>query len=104
VPANGTALIMRPIPGHELTCRAHNKDFDLSGAAVARSVVSHYATSTLPEATTFDSWLNLIDQKSSADLAQGRIAELDKPALQVYGNHNAKLPGVQAAKEVTPSN
>jgi hypothetical protein len=96
-------LIMRPIPGHELTCRAHNKDFDLSGAAVARSVVSHYATSTLPEATTFDSWLNLIDQKSSADLAQGRITQLDRPELQVYGNPDTQSPGVQAAKEVTPS-
>jgi hypothetical protein len=93
VPANGTALIKRPLPGHELACGAHEADFDVSGAAGSRGVVSYYATSTMVEAATFESWLDLIERKSSGDLAQGRITELHKPTLQIYGNPNTKLPG-----------
>jgi hypothetical protein len=49
----------------------------------------------MAEAGTFGSWLNLINRKSSADLAQGRITQLDKPALQVYSDPDTPLPGRQ---------
>ena len=80
---------MKAPPGGELACRAHDNDFD----AVRHGVVSYYATSTVVQSANFQSWVNLIEQRSGEDLAHHKITLLHKPMLQICGNPSTKLPG-----------
>ena len=84
---------MQTPPGGGLVCTAQEADFDVSGSPVRRGVVSYYATATMLEAIDFASWVERIEQRSSADLAEGRISPLLTPMLRICGNPGTKLLG-----------
>lgn len=86
-------MIMHAPDGEELTCRAHEAEFDDGGAAVRRGVVSYYAAATLPEATTLQSWLDLIHETSREDVVKGRLNPFHQPTLQLTGDETMPLIG-----------
>ncbi len=90
---NITAVVMEAAPGSELTCRAHEMDVDLKGSAVRQGIISYYATVTMEQASDIQSWVDLVEQKSSEDLAQHKITLFQKPNLQVWGAPSDKVIG-----------
>ncbi len=64
---------MKTNVGEEISCKAREFDFDHSGVIKRRGVISYYATKTMTQATTVNSWLRLIQESSQEDLTKGLI-------------------------------
>lgn len=86
-------MIMRAQAGAGIACRAHEAELDDGGGPVRRGVVSYYAAATLPEATTLQSWLDLIHETSREDMAEGRLTAFHQPILQITGDGSMPLIG-----------
>jgi hypothetical protein len=93
VPAAITTIVMKAAPGSELTCRAHEMDVEVNGNPVRRGIISYYATSTMRQATDFQSWLELIEQQSGEDLVEQKISLFRKPTLRICGNPSTAVIG-----------
>jgi hypothetical protein len=93
VPANVAALLLRAVPGAELSCRAHEMPVAEQGQVIRRGCLSYYATATLASAATLQAWMDQITAWSQADLAQGRITAWYQPQLQLWGDPHRRLPG-----------
>ena len=68
-------------------------DVGVDGLPVHRGIIPYYATSTMPEATDMQSWVDLMRQKSGKDLAQHKISMLQNPMLQICGDPGAEVIG-----------
>lgn len=77
----------------ELACKVSNYFFTDDREGRERGVVSYYATRSLSQATTLDSWLASINTLSSMDFAAGRLAPMYRFTLQVLGDTNTMIPG-----------
>lgn len=93
MPANVVAIAMKAQPGAELACQPQNYKFEHSGSFQEHGVISYYATQTLTQATSVESWLELMNVLSSCDFRLGRLPEFYLPSLQILGNTAARLPG-----------
>jgi hypothetical protein len=81
---------------NEITCRAREYEFERGGAKMRHGVISYYAASTLPCATSAQEWLDLIATASAGDVARGALPPSHLPALQITGDPASALPGVAA--------
>lgn len=93
VPAPRSAILMRAEPGMELVCRGKNFNLPPGQQAQPRSVLSHYATTTLPYADTVGDWLDRIHAAASADQGVGFLSQLYGLDLQVVGRSEMPLSG-----------
>lgn len=93
MPANAGALLKFAEPGAELSCHAHEKEFEENGILVPRGVISYYAGRTLSKAKTLASWQQAIEVISQNDVAGGLITPFFRPVLQVYGDKELPLFG-----------
>ena len=93
MPANVTALVMKTLPGEELTCTARDFTFEKEGKSIKQGVMSYYASQALMRATSLESWKKLIDQFSERDVVSGRLPEAYLPSLQILGDAKLNLPG-----------
>ena len=94
MPANVGAILKKAEVGAELTCRAHEKEFDVDGATVRRGVISYYASATLTQAQDkAASWLHLIEQMSATDVVNMTITAFYQPSLQLSGDLGVPLVG-----------
>ncbi len=84
---------MKAVPGGELTCRAHETEVEVNGSPVRRGIISYYATSTMEAASDIRSWVDLMEEKSSEDLAKRKIGILHKPMLQICGDPSIEVIG-----------
>ena len=84
---------MESAPGSELSCRAHEMDVESYGSTVRRGIISYYATLTMEEASDIQLWVDLMEQKSSEDLARHKITPFQKPNLRVWGAPDTKVIG-----------
>jgi hypothetical protein len=91
---------MKAAPGGELACRAHEMDAYVNGSPVRRGIISYYATSTMGEATDMQSWVDLMEQKSSEDLTQHKIRVFHKPMLQICGDPSVEVIGEWRLTEI----
>jgi hypothetical protein len=91
---------MKAASGGELACRAHEMDVDVNGSPVRRGIISYYATSTMGEATHMQSWIDLMEQKSSEDLTQHKIRMYQKPKLQICGDPSVEVIGERRLIEI----
>ena len=82
---------MKAEAGQELACQGRELNFEDNGISARRGVFSYYATNALAHATNVQSWFDMIEAQSSADLATGKITPLYKPVLQVCGDPSVKL-------------
>jgi hypothetical protein len=89
VPANVTAIARKAEPGEELTCKSPEKVFEKT----KHGIISYYATKTMAQATTIESWVNAINGMIDEDFSRGLITDLERPSLQIIGDSSAKLPG-----------
>ena len=80
----------------EITCRAREYEFERVGAKMRHGVISYYAASTLPWATSVQEWLDLIATASAGDVSRGVLPESHLPMLQITGDPTSALPGVAA--------
>jgi hypothetical protein len=92
VPANITAIVRKAEPGEELTCKSPEKVF----GKTKHGIISYYATKTMAQATTVESWVSTINEMSGRDFLRGSIIDLERPSLQIIGEPSAKLPGEPA--------
>jgi hypothetical protein len=67
---------------------------------VPRGVVSYYAAATLAEATTLRAWLQLIEERSQTDAANGRLTPFHQPILQITGDGSLPLFGSVGVAEL----
>ena len=93
MPANVTAIVVKAAPDAELACKAHETDFDVDGSSVRRGIISYYAASTMGQATSSQSWIDLMEGKSSEDLARHEIDMLHIPVLRIVGDPSVPVIG-----------
>ncbi|MGH7599054.1 MAG: hypothetical protein ACREOI_22085 [bacterium] len=84
-----TAIVRKAEPGEELTCKPPEKIF----GKTKHGIISYYATKTMAQATTIESWVSAINEISGRDFSRGLITDLEKLSLQIIGDLSAKLPG-----------
>jgi hypothetical protein len=84
-----TAIVRQTQPGEELTCKFPEKVF----GKTKYGIISYYATKTMAQATTIESWVSMINAMSGRDFSRGLITDLEKPSLQIIGDSSAKVPG-----------
>ena len=84
---------MKAVPGGELACRAHEMDVYVNGSPIRRGIISYYATSTMGEANDMQSWVDLMEQKSSEDLPQHKSSMFHKTILQICGDPSVEVIG-----------
>lgn len=84
---------MKAESGAELACKARSNHFEDDGRWMERGVISHYASRMLAQATTVESWVQLMNDSSESDLKKGFITPLHKPALQFIGDPAVRIPG-----------
>jgi hypothetical protein len=99
VSANITSIVMKAVPG-ELACRAHEMNVVVNGSPVHRGIISYHATSTMGDATDMQSWVNLMEQKSSEDMTQNKISMFHKPMLQICGDPSVEVIGERMLPEI----
>ncbi|MCG8348718.1 MAG: hypothetical protein MI924_13190 [Chloroflexales bacterium] len=68
-------------------------DIDTQGSLVRRGIISYYAAATMEQATSMQSWVNLIEKKSGDDLTQHKITLFHKPMLHISGDPNIAVIG-----------
>ena len=93
VSANFTSIVMKAAPGGELACRAHEMNVVVNDSPVHRGIISYHATSTMADASDMQSWVDLMEQKSSEDLTQHKIRIFHKPMLQICGDPSVEVIG-----------
>ena len=91
---------MKSVPGGELACRAHEMDVTMNDSPVRRGIISYYATSTMGEATDMQSWIDLMEQKSSEELTEHKSEMFHKPMLQICGNPSVEVIGEWRLTEI----
>jgi hypothetical protein len=97
VPVNVAALVLKAKPGGELACKVSNYFFVDDNGGRERGVVSYYATRSLLQATTLESWLTAILALSGADFEAGRLTPMYQFTLQVLGDAKTTVPGKPVA-------
>ncbi len=83
---------------NEMVCKTASALFDTPEGKIKRGVISFYATETLPEATTVESWLQLMRESMTADVRNG-LKGFER-LLQISGDGKRQLPKViKSAKD-----
>ena len=105
LPPNVTALIIESTPQDSLLCRTGGTWFGEGPARKRYGVITYYAATTLPEATTAASWLTALHAAADRDVTAGTLGPARRPHLLVEGDATALLPGrpVATAAARTPA-
>ena len=76
----------------ETSCKTGAAMFDMPEGKVKRGVISYYATKTLTDATTIESWQRLMNEAMIEDGKNGKLSKFNQKQLRVIGNGKTALP------------
>ena len=98
LPSDVVAISVKAPPGTDLQCHVQKNDFEMNGSRVERGVISYYAGQTLPQATTFQSWVESINHLAEADIRHNRMKRSKWLTLRIVGDPAAGIPGAALAQ------
>ena len=82
-----------------MVCQTSSFNFDSTEGKVKRGVISYYATKTLPDASSVESWRQLMSDAMAEDAKNGRLSNFHQKQLQVLGDGKALFPKTETVNK-----